>query len=111
MSKMNFVNNSFVLLVVSVLVCAAPPKTIRNANSPVESRNATSRETLEEYLASRKDFVDRELKMSYGWELELNEIEQCVNEVLMEAKNKDFDEGMKDPSKFLASQHFFLGIL
>ncbi|CAG9837714.1 unnamed protein product [Diabrotica balteata] len=62
---------------------------------------------ISQYLKTRENVVKEEIQCAIGYNLELNEKENIVNEYLMKHKYKELDEGFLDPQNFLAGNHFF----
>jgi adenosine deaminase CECR1 len=60
-----------------------------------------------DFWDDRNTFFSNEACQLIGSSIELTEDEQKVNDILMDIKFKEYDEGFADPSKFLPSFHFF----
>jgi adenosine deaminase CECR1 len=60
-----------------------------------------------DFWDDRNTFFTKEASQIIGSSIELTEDEQKVNDILMDIKLKEYDEGFADPSKFLPSFHFF----
>uniref|UniRef100_A0AAR5Q0Y3 Adenosine deaminase n=1 Tax=Dendroctonus ponderosae TaxID=77166 RepID=A0AAR5Q0Y3_DENPD len=59
------------------------------------------------YFNERRELLKKSLDDSLGGHLVLNNEERVVNEILERWRNEEFDKGVKNPSEFWASQHFF----
>lgn len=62
---------------------------------------------IELYWREREKFIEIEKKLILGSNINLTEKEEKVNQILMCYKQKEFDDGLKNPDNFLARQHFF----
>ncbi|RZC33971.1 A deaminase domain containing protein [Asbolus verrucosus] len=60
-----------------------------------------------DYRSDREAILAQEASELIGSSIELTEKEQQVNDLLMELKFEEYDQGFNDPSKFLPSIHFF----
>lgn len=63
--------------------------------------------TLGEYWSDRKQLIEDDRKYAVGANIVLTNREKIVNDILMNYKLSEFEQGFDDPSKFLAVQHFF----
>ena len=61
---------------------------------------------INEYLREREKILDAESDLFLGGNLQLNQQEQLVNKLLMEAKNDEFDNSLSDQN-FAPAMHFF----
>ncbi|CAH0546065.1 unnamed protein product [Brassicogethes aeneus] len=59
------------------------------------------------YWDDREKFIRKEKSRELGADLVLNEKEEKVNEILMNYKLRELDEGMLNPAGYLPAQHFF----
>lgn len=73
----------------------------------VIERSASKRPSLEEYKKLRSKLVQNEESRGFGSKIKLNANEVLANNIIMAAKSKEFDEGLKVPHLFTPSQHFF----
>lgn len=60
-----------------------------------------------DYWTDRAKLLQQEKQLELGSKIVLTDKEIQVNKILMNYKLAEFDEGFLDPSKFLASRHFF----
>ncbi|XP_075164073.1 adenosine deaminase-like [Haematobia irritans] len=68
---------------------------------------ASTRPSPEAYNSLRDIFFRYEESKSFGADIELTELELNANQIIMEAKTKEYEEGMIVPHLFAPSQHFF----
>ncbi|CAG9771025.1 unnamed protein product [Ceutorhynchus assimilis] len=62
---------------------------------------------LKDYFKQRRQLIKKTESDSIGAKLNLTSEEEIVNNLLMLWKNQAFEEGMRQPEKFLAGRHFF----
>mgnify|MGYP005983757957 FL=1 len=62
---------------------------------------------LADFWDDRNTLLSNEASQLLGSSIQLTEDEQKVNDILMNLKFQEYDEGFLDPSKFLPSIHFF----
>ncbi|KAJ8925011.1 hypothetical protein NQ315_001176 [Exocentrus adspersus] len=62
---------------------------------------------LADYWQDRSDLIKKDRSTALGASLTLSSYEQQADDILMRYKLREYDEGLVNPSRFLASQHFF----
>lgn len=61
----------------------------------------------DDYLKDRKRIIEEELTSSFGMNLELNAREQQANQIIMDAKEAEYQSGLDNPFLFTPSRHIF----
>lgn len=67
----------------------------------------TDRPNIDDYYAMRKQFIDSEIQYGFGSDVRLNAKEQKVNEIIMAAKQTEYENGILAPNTFNPSRHIF----
>lgn len=60
-----------------------------------------------DYWGDREKFIRSERSRAIGADIVLTDKERAVNDILMNYKLRELDEGLLNPGQFLAAQHFF----
>ncbi|XP_028176429.1 adenosine deaminase 2-like [Ostrinia furnacalis] len=71
------------------------------------SFTAVSTDLLENVVRERNDILHRELDMMLGHEIELSDSEIKANDIIMDLKRRELDQGFLQPQLFNVSKHFF----
>uniref|UniRef100_A0A1I8PKD4 Adenosine deaminase n=1 Tax=Stomoxys calcitrans TaxID=35570 RepID=A0A1I8PKD4_STOCA len=103
---------SFLLLACACLTSVHGRKYLREelraSHMVHEHQNrASARPSPEAYKSLRDIFFRYEESKSFGADIELTQMELNANQIIMEVKTKEFEEGMIVPHLFTPSQHFF----
>lgn len=62
---------------------------------------------VDDYYKIRAEFNDEEINSSLGGDIKLNSKEVLANRIIMNAKEKELNEGHINPFKFFPSRHIF----
>lgn len=63
--------------------------------------------SADHYHWLRKLLINEELSTGFGSEIILNEQEELANEIVMKAKEAEYDDSIKHPERFIPSRHIF----
>lgn len=66
-----------------------------------------ARPSVNDYFQQRGALVDDEFELSFEHDVKLNDNEQLANQIIMEAKNEEVNNGHTNPYDFNPSRHFF----
>lgn len=66
-----------------------------------------SRQSFADYYKDRKQFIDDEIDQSFGMDTKLNEMEKLANNIIMNAKEAEYQTGFLHPYLFNPSRHIF----
>lgn len=66
-----------------------------------------SRQSFDDYYKDRKQFIDNEIDQSFGMDTKLNENEKLANNIIMIAKEAEYQNGFLNPYSFNPSRHIF----
>lgn len=66
-----------------------------------------SRQSIADYYKDRKQFIDDEIDQSFGMDIKLSENEKLANNIIMNAKEAEYQTGLLNPYSFNPSRHIF----
>ncbi|XP_055376937.1 adenosine deaminase 2-like [Condylostylus longicornis] len=78
-----------------------------NENNNDNSTTILKITNIDDYFKQREEFLNNESLRYLGNDLILNDNEIKLNEIIMKLKEKEFNDGFKNPYEFKASRHFF----
>lgn len=72
-----------------------------------EQRIFDGRHTATDFNKKRKELLNSELKISFGHDIKLDANELRANKIIMDAKEMELKNGLKNPFDFNPSHHLF----
>lgn len=80
---------------------------VQKFDASMSKAAAPARPSKEDYFKMREELIELERKRSLGYDIELTSNEKLANEIIMKAKNDEFDNGFNNPESFNPSRHIF----
>lgn len=71
------------------------------------SMNMNKRPDIVTYNKVRAEILEESLNKALGSDIQLNDKEMRLNEILMELKMDEYNQGFENPFNFTPSRHFF----
>lgn len=76
-------------------------------NSIARAKSGCHLQRLSDYERDRQELLNYEMNSSFASDVKLTENEQLANQIILHAKETEYEIGMKTPYRFYPSRHIF----